>query len=213
MIVQAPDYSQPIPAPTVEQTVIAYPPAPDQEKIKAGDPLPTSAPPAPAEDETASAAEKTFDAAREAFKAGKYAEAQKLVEDAIQKLPSDATLHEFRSLTQFAQGKYKDAAAGLYAVLAAGPGWNWRRCRSSTATLPSTPSAPCPRGFVKKNPDEGHGTSTAYQYLVLGSKDDAVKQLKETVRLQPEDKLAAGLLKALTSSEGNGAGAKPSPGK
>jgi hypothetical protein len=34
-----------------------------------------------------------------------------LAEKAIKLLPSDATLHEFRALTLFAQKKYKDAAA------------------------------------------------------------------------------------------------------
>src|SRR5262249_52844264 len=122
-------YSAPIPPPAVEQTVIAYPPAPDEEAVQAGEALPTTAPPAPPEDDIATAANKLFDGARAEFKAGNYADAQAKVRQAIQKLPSDATLHEFRALTLFAQGKYKDAAAGLYAVLAAGPGWNWETMR------------------------------------------------------------------------------------
>ena len=48
------------------------------------------------------------------------------MEQAIAALPSDAALHEFRALTLFAQGKYTEAAAALYAVLAAGPGWDWK---------------------------------------------------------------------------------------
>ena len=34
-------------------------------------------------------------------------------------------LHEFRGLTLFALGRYKEAAAADYAVLSAGPGWDW----------------------------------------------------------------------------------------
>lgn len=207
VIVQSPDYSQPIPPPTVEQTVIAYPPAPDPEKIAAGEALPTTAPPAPPEDETANAAEKIFGEAREAFKAGKYVDAEKLGDKAIEKLPSDATLHEFRSLALFAQGKYKDAAAGLYAVLAAGPGWNWETMQSMYAD---------PAVYTKQlRALEAAGTEKngaihfllAYHYLVLNNKDAAIQELKYAVEYQPDDKLSAELLKALQTP------APPDPGK
>jgi hypothetical protein len=48
--------------------------------------------------------------------------------------------------------------------------------------------------------------------LVLGSKDAAVKQLKEVVRLEPKDKLSSALVKALTSGEVAPAGNPPQPG-
>ena len=40
-------------------------------------------------------------------------------------MPNDPTLHEFRALVLFAQGQYDAAAATLYPVLNAGPGWDW----------------------------------------------------------------------------------------
>jgi hypothetical protein len=83
---------------------------------------PQTAPP----DETVSnQAISTFDAAREAFKAGDYAKALELDNQAIKTMPNDATLHEFRAQTLFALNKYEEAAAPLYAVLTAGPGWDW----------------------------------------------------------------------------------------
>jgi tetratricopeptide (TPR) repeat protein len=206
--IQGLDYAQPIPAPTVEQTVIAYPPAPDQADVQAGEPLPTTPPPAPPVDDTATAANKLFDEARALFKDGKHADAQAKDEQAIAKLPSDAALHEFRSLTLFAQGKYKDAAAGLYAVLAAGPGWNWQTV-SGLYGNPEDYSRQL-RGLeqsVKENPDSGERHFLlAYHYLVLGGKDDAVKEFREVTRVQPDDKLSAELLKALTTVP------KPAPG-
>jgi len=52
----------------------------------------------------------------------------------------------------------------------------------------------------------------AYHYLVLGSKDEAIKQLQEVVRLQPKDTLSAEILKALTTeSPPNGAAPRPAP--
>src|SRR5215470_6423885 len=71
-----------------------------------------------------------LDEARAAFVKGEYALAQQLIEKGIEKLPGDATLHEFRALTQFAQKNYKDAAGTIYAVLTAGPGWNWETLKS-----------------------------------------------------------------------------------
>jgi len=208
IVIQAPNYAQPIPGPSIEQTVIAYPQGPDEQTVKTdGAALPTTAPPAPPEDDVATAANKIFDEARTLFKSGKYADAQTKVEQAIEKLPSDATLHEFRSLTLFAQGKYKDAAAGLYAVLAAGPGWNWQTMQGLYGDVADyTKQFRALEEFVKANPDAGYGHfNMAYQNLVLGNKDAAVKELQEVVRVQPEDKLSAELVKALTAPPKNGA--------
>jgi tetratricopeptide (TPR) repeat protein len=209
------DYSAAIPAPSVAQTVIAYPPPPDQQLLDSGEALPTTEPPPPdTKDETVAQANKEFDAAREVFKAGDYAKAQKLVEKAIALLPSDATLHEFRALTLFAQGRYKEAAATLYAVLAAGPGWDWQTMKGLYPDEDTyTRQLRALEEHVRKNPNSGEAHfALAYQYLVLGVKDEAVKQLKETVRVQPQDKLSAALLKALTTPPTTAASPAPPSG-
>jgi cytochrome c-type biogenesis protein CcmH/NrfG len=55
---------------------------------------------------------------------------------------------------------------------------------------------------VKDHPDEGSAHFLlAYHYLVNGSKDKAVAQLKGVVRLVPKDQLSAALLKALTQPD------------
>src|SRR5262249_4343614 len=191
--------SQPTPARTQEQFGPAYPPPPEGASVAAGEKLPTTAPPAAEPNDAAKAAERLFSDARDLYRSGKYAEAQTKVEQAIKELPSDATLHEFRSLTMFAQGNYKDAAAGLYAVLAAGPGWDWETMKyfyRSEATY--TEQLRSLEDFVKANPKAGYGHFLlAYQYLVLGRRDAAVKELEEVVKVQREDKLSAALIKAL----------------
>ena len=58
-----------------------------------------------------------YDQARAAFKAGDYAQAVQLDQQALAQTPNDATMHEFLALAYFAQGKYQQAAAPLYAVL------------------------------------------------------------------------------------------------
>jgi len=197
------NYSNPIPPPTGEQAVDAYPPDPglpegSEEALPTTDP-----PPPPTDDPAVNEANQRFDEARKAFKDGNYAKAQTLVEKAIELLPSDATLHEFRALTLFAQKKYKEAAGTLYAVLSAGPGWdkdtmaglysNWQTYTDQFRTL---------ENYVKAHPDEGYAHFLlAYHYLVLASKDQAVDQLKQVVRVEPKDQLSAALLKALTQPE------------
>jgi tetratricopeptide (TPR) repeat protein len=204
VVAPALDYSSAIPVPTVGQAAYAYPPPPDQQLLDSGEPLPTTEPPAPDnKDETVTRANKEFDAARETFKSGDYAKAQKLTEKAIELLPSDATLHEFRALTLFAQGRYKEAAATLYAVLAAGPGWDWPTMRGLYPDEDTyTRQLRALEEQVRKAPDSAEDHFVlAYHYLVLGSKNEAVKQLKEVARIQPQDKLSDALVKALTTPE------------
>lgn len=198
------NYSNPISPPAADQVDEAYPPAPDQEEISDEEPLPTTDPPTPQTDDPAvNTANEQFDVARKAFKSGDYAKAQELVERAIQALPSDATLHEFRALTMFAQKKYKEAAAALYAVLSAGPGWD----KDTMATIypdwnSYTPQLRALEEYVQRNPKEADGRFLlAYQYLVLGYKDQAVAQFRDVVRLEPKDQLSAALLKALTQPD------------
>jgi hypothetical protein len=197
------DYSEPIPAPSEAQQAAAYPPSPDQATLDAGEGLPTSAPPTPEPDEAAKKATSLFGDARELFKAGKYADAQPKVEAAIKELPSDATLHEFRALTLFAQGKYKDAAGALYAVLAAGPGWDWETMKFLYPTEEAyTEQLRALEAFVKADPKAGYGHFLlAYQYLVLGQKDAAVQEFTQVTKVQPDDKLSAALVKALSADE------------
>jgi len=153
----------------------------------------------PPEDPAVREALAKLDEARAAFAKGDYAQAQQLIEKGIQKLPGDATLHEFRALTQFAQKKYADAAGTIYAVLVAGPGWDWETLKSfydSDKTYQEQLRAL--EEYSRANPKAADAHFLlAYHYLVLDTKDAAVKQLEEVVKLMPKDELSAALLKAL----------------
>jgi hypothetical protein len=212
------NYSVPIPVPTGEEAASAYPTAPSDDAATdatddSGGQV-SSQPSTESDDPAVRAANELFDAARDAFKRGDYATAQADVEKAIEQLPSDAVLHEFRALTLFAQGRYSEAAATLYAVLAAGPGWDWA---TMSALYPDvsvyTQQLRALEDYVRKHATAGDARFLlAYHYLVLGYKDEAVKQLREVVRLTPNDKLSAELLKALTTENPAPAGAsRPAP--
>jgi tetratricopeptide (TPR) repeat protein len=140
-----------------------------------------------------------MDLARRAFQKGGYAEAQGECERGIGLLPGDARLRESRALCQFAQGKYQDAAATLYEVLAAAPGWDWNALSSFyTSAETYTPQLRALERYVRENPKDAAGRFVlAYHYLTLDERDAAVGQLREVVRLEPRDQVSAGLLEAL----------------
>jgi tetratricopeptide (TPR) repeat protein len=205
--VPALDYSQPVqvPAPdsvSVDTSSYAAPLA----DTSADEPS-AQAPP-DSQDATAESAEpevppeatKHFDAARQAFKMQDYHAALKEVEEAIKLLPKDTTLHEFRALVLFAQKKYKEAAAGIYAVLTVGPGWNWETLSGLYAKPETyTKQLRALEAYVRQNPKAADGRFLlGYHYLVLGSVPEAVKQLKEFETLVPKDQLVPQLVKAFT---------------
>jgi tetratricopeptide (TPR) repeat protein len=211
VVTQYLDYSNPLPAPPTDQLEYAYPPAPDQAEDGSAA-FSSAAPPVPpADDETVRDAKNLLDQARAVFREDDYVQAQTLVERAIALLPSDPALHEFRALTLFAQQKYRDAAATLYAVLAAGPGWDWPTMASFYRDVETyTRQLRALEEFVGRRPEEPAGRFVlAYHYLVLGHKDQAAAQLRAVLQLQPQDKLSAALLQALTSANAAGGVAAP----
>ena len=186
-----PDYSDPIPPP-------------QDQAAQTGEPVPEAladegAAGGSEDDPNTQKAVAIFDAGRELFKSGDYKGALDKVNQAIQLLPSDATLHEFRALCLFALKQYKEAAAGVYAVLSAGPGWDWDSLRALYPdTSVYTTQLRALEEYQKAHPDATDASFLlAYHYLVMGYPDQAVKQLDRVVKAQPNDKLASAILQAL----------------
>ena len=144
-----------------------------------------------------------FEIARQAFYDQDYPTALKEVDRALAILPSDAVLNEFRGLTLFAMQKYKDAAGVVYAVLSVGPGWDWATMSALYANVDIyTTQLRALEQYVRTNPnDPAAHFVLAYQYLTCGYTDAAASQLKEVVRLNPQDTLSPQLLKGLTAKE------------
>jgi cytochrome c-type biogenesis protein CcmH/NrfG len=114
-------------------------------------------------------------------------------------MPNDVSLHEFLALDLFAQGKYEQAAAPLYAVLSVGPGWNWTTLSGNYSDI-SVYSQQL-RGleaFVRANPKSAKAQFVlAYQYISQGQGEAAIRPLQNVVALQPNDKLSAQLIEML----------------
>jgi tetratricopeptide (TPR) repeat protein len=166
-----------------------------------------AAPPDPA---LTSQAITYFDAAREAFKAGNYTRALELTDQAIRQMPNDAALHEFRALALFALHRYDESASALYAVLSAGPGWDWA---TLSGLYPSvsvyTQQLRALEAYCGQNPSSASARFVlAYHYLTDGHTLAALQQLKEVAALQPKDGLSPQLARQL---EPSAAGTSPGP--
>jgi hypothetical protein len=157
---------------------------------------PTGQPPSEA---VASGALATFEQAREAFRIEDYATALDLTDKVLVGMPDDSTLHEFRALALFALGRYDEAAATLYAVLAATATWDW----STLIKLYSNPAAYTEQlraleGYCAQNPRSTSGRLVlAYHYLTQEHVEASLAQLKVVVALEPKDQLSADLARWL----------------
>jgi TolA-binding protein len=144
-----------------------------------------------------------FDAARNAFMQGDYRTALAQVDQAIAQVPNDTVLHEFRGLTLFALGRYKEAAAADYAVLSAGPGWDWTTLSGFYPDVDVyTEQLRALEQYAKSHPAASDAKFLlADHYLTCGYTDTAAAQLKEVVRLNPKDQLSAQLLSSISTPD------------
>jgi hypothetical protein len=197
-----------------QPVVVQQPVAVQQPVYNYSQPINTEAP--PVDDDKSDPAVDAFGQARTAFKSGDYDQALALDAKAMETLPNDATLHEFRALALFAQKRYDESAAALYAVLSVGPGWDWT---TMIGLYPSvevyTEQLRALEAYRSANPNSAAGHFVlAYHYLTEGHPEAAVPELQQVVRLQPKDTVSAGLLETLkkgASLAQSGDAAPPAP--
>lgn len=148
-----------------------------------------------------------FEAARQAFYQGDYNAAMASTNKALAAMPNDPIIHEFRALVLFAQGKYKEAAAGLYSVLSVGPGWDWTTMSSLYPNVETyTKHLRALEGYLRANPDANDARFVlAYHYLTAGGADAAAAQLKRIYKTTPNDNLVKQLLLMTGGPEAIGA--------
>jgi tetratricopeptide (TPR) repeat protein len=153
-----------------------------------------------------------FDQARVAFSEDKYDDALKLVDEAAKKMPRDAVLHEFRSLVLFALKCYSESAAAIHAVLAVGPGWDWKTLSSLYADVETyTTQMRALEAYSGANPKSADAAFLlGYHYLTTGASDAALTQFRRASELQPKDIVSASLVRSLSPRD---AETKPAPAK
>jgi tetratricopeptide (TPR) repeat protein len=154
-----------------------------------------------------------FDQSRAAFAAGNYTQALNLCNQTLKTMPNDAVVHEFRALVLFALKNYREAAAAAYAVLSAGPGWDWTTLSSLYGNVADyTTQLRALEAFVKQNPASSDAHFLlAYHYLTTGHPDAAKSQLREVDKLTPNDKLVKALLGITSASSQEPQSPTPKP--
>jgi tetratricopeptide (TPR) repeat protein len=176
-------------------TVIAAQPAQTTAVYDYSQPINmTSTPP---EASVAESTEQVFSAARDSFKAGDYARALELTDQVLKQTPDAAVVHEFRALCLFALKRFDEAAAVAYAVLTAGPGWNWSTLVGLYPDVDTyTNQLRALEAFARANPNSASGEFLlAYHYLAQGNNDAAGARFQKVVELVPTDQLSAGFAK------------------
>jgi tetratricopeptide (TPR) repeat protein len=158
-----------------------------------------------------SSAQKALDESRAAFMKGEYNIALNSAEKALKLNPSDTAVHEYRALILFALGRYKDSAAAVYAVLAAGPGWDWTTMSGFYPDSQTyTDQLRRLEDYVESNPKSSDGNFLlGYHYLTMDYKQQASDAFQAALKLTPNDKLIQQMV-ALTTPP-NPDAAKPTP--
>jgi tetratricopeptide (TPR) repeat protein len=141
-----------------------------------------------------------FEQARAAFLEGKYNDALKLTDEAVAKMPRDAVLHEFRSLVLFALKRYPESAAAINAVLAVGPGWDWKTLSSLYPDVATyTGQLQALENYRDTNPKSADARFlTGYHYLTCGHADAALRDFRRALEIQPKDAVTAALVASLS---------------
>ncbi len=178
------DYSEP---------VATYQPVPESQPAATADATTAAAAPPPGASAEGMA---LFDQSRAAFSTGDYKQALDLCNQTLKTMPNDAVVHEFRSLVLFALANYRESAAAAYAVLSAGPGWDWTTLSSLYGNVADyTTQLRALEAYVRMNLKSSEGRFLlAYHYLTAGHPEAARTQLNAVDKLTPNDRLVRQLL-------------------
>jgi tetratricopeptide (TPR) repeat protein len=197
----------------IEQPLAVQVPAQQQITYDYSQPINTEAP-QPSQ-EVADPALSTFEQARQSYIAGDYTAALNGVNKSLEALPNDAVMHEFRGLCLFALGRYGESAATIYPVLAVQPGMDWASLSSLYRDVNVFTDQ---LRKLETYRDQNRDTPSArfllsYLYLSMGYRDQAKTELERLVKLQPNDKVASGLLSLLSSTDESGNPLPPPEGQ
>ena len=156
---------------------------------------------------------QAFNEARTAFYGGDSAGALTAVETALKTMPRDTVLHEFRGLVLFSLQRYPDSAAAVYAVLSAGPGWDWTTMIGLYGSADRyTEQLRALEAFARQNPQSSDAHFLlGYHYLTGTHPEAANKEFKLAAEILPNDPLLAQLVKMTVPPGDSGKADGPPP--
>ncbi|WP_040591582.1 tetratricopeptide repeat protein [Schlesneria paludicola] len=143
---------------------------------------------------------KAFNDARSAFYQGDSTTALTLLEATLKSMPRDTVVHEFRGLVLFSLKRYPESAAAIYAVLSAGPGWDWTTLSSLYPSVDIyTQQLRALEDFTKANPNSADAHFLlGYYYLTGTYSEAALKQFTFALESLPNDPLLKQLVEMTT---------------
>ena len=158
-------------------------------------------------------ADEVLNNAVAAFQQNDYDAALDITNKGIAQYPDDAVLHEFRALVLFARQDYQQSAATIHSVLAVGPGWDWTTLSSMYSNVAIyTEQLRALEAFTKANPqDAASRFLLAYHYMSCGHPDAAARHLQQVVKLMPNDRVAADVLKMVSAPQAGQPGETAQP--
>ena len=165
----------------------------------------------PYNDDTPQQGVTAFASARELFGQRKYKESLQQTHAALQVMPNDVVLHEFRGLVLFALGNYDEAAPAVHSVLAVGPGWSWETMRDLYSDVPEyTRHLRALEKHVDANPKNGAShLLLGYHYVTMGHADAAEKQFRTAAKLNPKDQVSQQMVAMLSEKSDDGLATPP----
>jgi|688.fasta_scaffold00735_10 tetratricopeptide (TPR) repeat protein len=154
-----------------------------------------------------SAIKQALDESRAAFIKGDYSIALRAADRALKSNPKDTAVHEYRGLILFAMGRFQESAATVYAVLAAGPGWDWTTMSGFYPDSKTyTDQLRRLEKYVEDNPKTSDGNFLlGYHYLTMDYKQQASESFQAALKLTPNDKLIQQLVALTTPPDPNAA--------
>ena len=174
----------------------APPPAGADSTAQAAPALP------PAQGEGSEAAQ-FFTEATTAFKDADYRDALRLTSHAAVESPQNPKVHELMSLALFALKDYRGAAVAAHAALAMAtpPDWDGLYAYYGNAEKYTTQMRALEKYVSEHSSSAPARFLLGYHYLMVGSRAEAKPQFAQAVKLTPNDKLAAHLLRQLEADQ------------
>ena len=163
---------------------------------------PKPAAPEPQSQDPVSQVRLLIAASKEAFQQEDFAKTVRLLDRAHELLPENGDVLQFRSMAEFAQQHFDEAAADAYDALLVSNTWNW----DAILELYGSPDAYIAQlrrleQVTLTEPSLTNHFLLGYHYLVLEHLTQGRDQLEKALALQPEEPLLQQLVSAVRNLE------------
>ncbi|MEO1523828.1 MAG: hypothetical protein AAFX06_00245 [Planctomycetota bacterium] len=142
---------------------------------------------------------RLIETAKTQFRAKKYDETIETLDNAVQLVPENSDVLQFRGFAHFAKHDYDAAAADVYDALLLGNTWNWQAVRDLYQSKEVYENHLRTLEAVRKAaPNMTHHFLLGYHYLVLEHLARGQKELERALQAQPGEPLVTQLVSVVS---------------